>query len=71
MFSPARPHSSRPTWLSIVSIAAPLALAYGAEFPHAFKRATPMVVLGSLAISLVNGLGEAVLWRGPYVPTHP
>jgi membrane protease YdiL (CAAX protease family) len=49
----------------------PLVMAYGYEFPRAISKATVPIVLASIAISLVNGAAEELLWRGVYPRIFP
>ncbi len=71
MFADRRPRLGRPAWVGAVCLALPLVFAYAYEFPRVLPQASLPVILASVGISLVNGLGEEVLWRGTYALAFP
>ncbi|HEV2129025.1 MAG TPA: hypothetical protein VGR22_10440, partial [Thermomicrobiales bacterium] len=66
LFRPAR-HSRK----DVALLSAPPALGMVAAFPSAAREATPAVIAGSVAIAVVNGTLEEVLWRGTYQAVFP
>ncbi len=40
-------------------------------FARRFREATPLVLLSSAALTLINAVGEEVLWRGIYPSVFP
>jgi membrane protease YdiL (CAAX protease family) len=66
MFRRPEPRFGKPAWLGVASLSLPLVLAYSTVFPRVWAQANWRIVLNSLAISIVNAIGEEVLWRGAY-----
>jgi hypothetical protein len=66
------PGLGQPWWLALSFLVIPLLLGFGYAFPRAL-RAKPgwRSVVISVAIALVNGILEEVLWRGAYVSLFP
>lgn len=71
MFRDRRDRFTRRAWLGIACLVIPLLLAYAYEFPRAVQDANLPILLLSAVISIVNGAGEEVLWRGTYATVFP
>jgi membrane protease YdiL (CAAX protease family) len=56
-----------PPWFGALALGLPLVLGYGYAFPRAIVEATPVVILVSAAIAILNAPLEELLWRGTYV----
>jgi len=69
IFQRVRHPFGRPAWLGALGLILPLGLGYGYAFPRAIAGATPVAVLVSAALALVNGPLEELLWRGTYAVT--
>jgi membrane protease YdiL (CAAX protease family) len=64
MFSACKPHWNVAVILCLVL---PLVLAYSYAFPRALSNASPVIVVVSLIMAIVNATLEEVLWRGVYI----
>lgn len=58
-------------WFGVALLLVPLLMAYGYEFPRALPQANLPVLIVSVVISIVNGTGEELLWRGVYPRVFP
>lgn len=67
LFRDVRPRLGKPGWVGAVLLALPPLLAGLTVFPAKLPQATPLVVLVSFVLALVNGTLEEVLWRGAYI----
>ena len=56
-----------PAWIGAVCLGVPLCLGYGYAFPRAVSGASPLAILVSAAVAVVNGPLEELLWRGTYL----
>jgi hypothetical protein len=65
------PRLGRPAWLGPACLFVPPVVAYAFCFPHALLHATPLIILTSIPLAIVNATMEEVLWRGTYVTIFP
>jgi len=69
LFRDVYPRLGKPAWLGAALLTLPPLLAGLTVFPAKVPQATPLVVLVSFGLALVNGTLEEILWRGLYVRT--
>jgi membrane protease YdiL (CAAX protease family) len=65
------PILGNPAWLGALLLIFPLLLGYGYAFPRAIRQATLQILLLSMAIAIINGALEELLWRGAYIAAFP
>jgi membrane protease YdiL (CAAX protease family) len=56
---------------NVFCLTMPLVLGYSYAFPKAIPNATPVIVLLSFLLALVNATAEEILWRGVYIKLFP
>jgi len=61
----------KPAWLGLILLLFPALGAAVTIFARRLRLATPLVLLSSAALAIVNAIGEEVLWRGIYPHVFP
>ena len=61
----------KPYWIGILLLTLPPLLAFSTVFIKKLPDANLIIILGSLAIAVINATGEEILWRGVYIEEFP
>ena len=71
LFREAGPRFGKPAWKALVLLWWPVVLAILFRFIPEFSQANTLIILVSIALGIVIGITEEILWRGVYIKLFP